>query len=554
MAAGSRCAVLSLCAIVALSPSTLLSQNESHRPKAAEAERRTSGEARAAGAFEKARASQANALALEAFLRRMPKGADLHMHLSGAIYAETFLKDAAHDGICINQAADAFVRNSAPSAKCAEGTVPAASVFQNEKLYDALIDAFSMRGFVPTPGVTGHDQFFATFDRFGGLDKSHTAEWLDEVATRAAAQNEQYLEVMVTPTFPRSAWLGDQLGWPSEPKAEDHGDITGTSRQQLSELRDKLLAGAVRAEAAENRKELDDALAERNRMENCGQPSAKAACAVTIRFIYQLLRAFPPQQVFAQTLLGFEVASSDPNVVGVNYVQPEDSYMSMTEYSREMHFMDYLHSVYPRVHITLHAGEIAPGLVPPDGTRFHIREAVDVGHAERIGHGVDVMHEDDPYALLREMAGRHVMVEINLTSNDVILGVRPPFHPLPLYLQAHVPVALSTDDEGVSRIDLTHEYTRAAVEYHLGYVDLKNLARTSLEHSFLPGESLWEKPDAFTRTKAACSGEKPGATPAGACVAFLKANEKAAQQWELEHRFSVFESTYQDGVTSPSAR
>ena len=41
-------------------------------------------------------------LQLNAFLTRMPKGADLHMHLSGAIYAETFIKDAAADLLCVD--------------------------------------------------------------------------------------------------------------------------------------------------------------------------------------------------------------------------------------------------------------------------------------------------------------------------------------------------------------------------------------------------------------------------------------------------------------------
>jgi adenosine deaminase len=195
------------------------------------------------------------------------------------------------------------------------------------------------------------------------------------------------------------------------------------------------------------------------------------------------------------------------------------------------------------VHISLHAGELAPGMVPPLGLTFHIREAIELGHADRIGHGVDVMYENDPHGLLREMADRHVMVEINLTSNDVILGIVPPHHPLPEYREAHVPVALSTDDEGVSRIDLTHEYVRAAMEYGLGYLDLKAMARTSLEHSFLPGESLWEKPDFFTRVKPACAGQTLGAvSPTGSCAALLKSSEKAAEQWQLEHRFSVFEN------------
>ena len=154
------------------------------------------------------------------------------------------------------------------------------------------------------------------------------------------------------------------------------------------------------------------------------------------------------------------------------------------------------------------------------------------------------MYETDPHALLREMADRHVMVEINLTSNDVILGIVPPHHPLPEYREAHVPVALSTDDEGVSRIDLTHEYVRAAMEYGLGYLDLKAMARTSLEHSFLPGESLWEKPDVFSQVKAACAGQRPGCgVPTADCLALLKSSERAAQQWELEHRFAVFEAS-----------
>jgi adenosine deaminase len=321
------------------------------------------------------------------------------------------------------------------------------------------------------------------------------------------------------------------------------GDATGTTREDLSHLRDLLLAGGLRDEVAVDRKELDDALEQRNKIESCGLPNARAACSVKIRFIYQVLRAFPPQQVFAQTLLAFEVASQDPRVVGINFVQPEDAYMAMSEYHRQMLMLDYLHTVYPAVHISLHAGEIAPGLVPPDGLRFHIREAVDLGHAERIGHGVDVMYENEPHVLLKEMADRHIMVEINLTSNDVILGVNAPWHPLPIYRAAGVPVALSTDDEGVSRIDITNEYTRAAMDFNLSYLDLKSSARTSLEHSFLPGASLWQKPDVFNQVVGACSGQPLGAeNPTPRCLTFLQSSEKAAEQWQLEHRYDQFES------------
>jgi adenosine deaminase len=136
------------------------------------------------------------------------------------------------------------------------------------------------------------------------------------------------------------------------------------------------------------------------------------------------------------------------------------------------------------------------------------------------------------------------MVEINLTSNDMILGVAGKDHPFPLYRQFGVPVAFSTDDEGVSRIDLTHEYVRAVETYDLHYMDLKQSVRTSLEHDFLPGASLWASPDQFSSPVTACvrdplGGEKPSV----ACASFLKSSEKAREQWELERRFHAFESS-----------
>jgi adenosine deaminase len=231
--------------------------------------------------------------------------------------------------------------------------------------------------------------------------------------------------------------------------------------------------------------------------------------------------------------------------VGLNYVMPEDGTISMADYALHMKIVGFLHGLYPKVHISLHAGELAPGLVPPEGLCCHIRLAVELAHAERIGHGVDVMHEDRPYDLLKEMAAKHVMVEINLTSNDVILGVKDQNHPLPIYRKFRVPMALSTDDEGVSRIDMTHEYVRAVESYGLSYADLKQIVRTSLEHTFLPGASLWREPDNFTQLAATCALNTPGtAKPSASCPAFLKSSEKARQQWELERRFREFEAGF----------
>ena len=502
------------------------------------AQTQTPSELRTAHAF--TRAAQSGPLTLHAFLERMPKGADLHMHLSGAVYAETFLDEAASDGLCVDTATLSFDR-TAPRFTCRPGEVTGPAALERDNhLRDALIDAFSMRGFVPSAGITGHDQFFSTFVRFGGLGSTHTGDWLDEVATRAAVQNEQYLEVMDTPDLKPAEALAEKLGFDPD----------------FLRYRTALLAAGIDQSIAPARAALDHAEQVRNTDEHCIAPhpgqvteqvtAAQPACSVKIRFLFQVLREQPPADVFAQVLFAFELAKADPRVLGLNFVQPEDGFLSMRDYRLQMSMLDALHTLYPGVHITLHAGELAPGLVPPIGLTFHIRSALDQGHAERIGHGVDLMDEDRPEALLRQMAAQHTLVEINLTSNDVILGITGDNHPLPQYLRAHVPVALSTDDEGVSRIDLTHEFVRAAVTYRLIYPQLKQFARASIEHSFLPGTSLWQPttPETLSTPVPACRTQLGAVAPTGACATLIHTSEKASQQWELERRFQTFEATF----------
>ena len=107
--------------------------------------------------------------------------------------------------------------------------------------------------------------------------------------------------------------------------------------------------------------------------------------------------------------------------------------------------------------------------------------------------------------------------------------------------RAGVPVTLATDDEGVSRIDLSHEYWRAATTYGLGYRDLKTLARNSLTYSFLAGASLWQS-TAPVCVVAPCANDPLGsAEPSAPCNAFLQANDRARMQWHLEQEFVRFE-------------
>lgn len=455
---------------------------------------------------------------LYAFLLRMPKGADLHTHLSGAVYAETYLADAAQRGVCVDLQKMDFVQGE--GASCGDGQMPAAKLMLNGALESRLVDSLSMRDFVPGR-QSGHDHFFAAFDKFGPLSHEAQGGLLAHVVERAAAQNESYLEIMAVSASGAVHELGKQVGF--------EADMDATYK--------KLVSGGLENAAAAIRTHVDDIEKGRIAALGCDSNPSTAACRLKVRYIFQVSRESPAEQVFAQILAGFYLASIDPRVAAVNLVQPEDGALSMRDYSLQMRMLAFARRQFPRVHLTLHAGELWNGLVPPDGLRFHIRKAVEVAHAERIGHGVDIGFEDDAAATLEQMRRDRIDVEINLTSNAQILGVSGKEHPFPLYRKFGVPVTLSTDDEGVERTHLTMEYLRAVQSYDLKYADVKEIARNSLEYSFLPGGSYWAN-ERYERPVAACAS----GVHSESCKKYLSGSEKAQIQLDLERRFAVFEA------------
>lgn len=465
---------------------------------------------------------------LLAFFHDMPKGGDLHNHLDGAIYAEDLIDFAVSDNFCVDRTTSRLM--APPCDSCEKYTAKPAirCAYDDHVLYNQIIDAWSMRNWRPGD-ESGHDHFFATFDKFSLASHGHVAEAVATVINRAAREHVEYIEFMHTADGGASAELGMKLGWDSD----------------FAKMRDRLLAGGLKEIAAATSKTLaEDETRSRTELK-CRTPEAEPGCGVTVRYIYQVLRGLPHEAVFAQILLGFELASSDPHFVGLNLVMPEDWYVPIRDFNQHMAMLDYLHGIYPKVHISLHAGELAMGLVKPEDLAFHIRASVERGHAQRIGHGVDVMQEKDPIGLMKEMASRNVLVEINLTSNDQILGVSGDDHPLPIYMKYGVPVAISTDDEGVARSDMTQEYLRAVEGYRLSYADLKRMTRQSLEHSFLPGPSLWAETKGAFRPVAACAADNAGTEkPSAGCEKFLAASEHAREQWKLEYALTEFEKRF----------
>lgn len=470
---------------------------------------------------------------LRALLLAMPKGADLHNHLSGAATTEGLIRLAVSDGLCIDTTTLTALPAAAP---CPAGQRPAADTTTDPAFSRQVLRAWSMEGFVPGP-QTGHDHFFATFGKFGAAT-ARKGDLLAEVASINARQHVLYLETLVSRQGSAVVALARQVGFDPD----------------FAALRSKLLAAGmadvVRAAIAET----DADVARFDELLGCRGSRPQPGCRVTIRFDYQVGRATDPATVFTNLLLGFELQRADRRYVGVNLVQPEDNPIALRDYTLQMRMIGSLRRAYPGTHVTLHAGELVPGLAPPADLTFHIRQAVEIAGAERIGHGVSLVHESGYPELLREMARRHVLVEAPLTSNAQILGVSGAAHPFWRYRAAGVPLALATDDPGVSRIDLTHEYVYATRQYGLRYGALRKLSRASLEHAFLPGRSLWRARDVFVRSRA-CRHDRPGARRLSKpCGRLLRTSRKATVQWRLEARLRAFERTVARAAVPAVAR
>jgi adenosine deaminase len=505
-------AVVLLCGLTLSAQSKLTSQ-------------RGASEQRTANYFESIRKSPPKQ---QAFLLKMPKGGDLHNHLSGAIYAERYIEWAAEKGLCVNTRTLALAVPASPS-KCDAEQTPANAALTSSVLYRRMIDAWSMRNW-QLSGQSGHDHFFDAFGVFGPATYNNSGRMLAEAVRSAARGKVSYVELMLTPdgtaTGVVSSQLGEKVGW------------DGNFETTLS----KLKANGIENAATIGIKNLQAMEVEKNQLLKCDTPQAEAGCSVTIRYVAQVSRNSSLGQVFAQMVTGLALAN-DPQsrVVAVNLVQGEDGLNSMQNFSLHMQMLKFLRPLYPRARVTLHAGELAPGLVPPDGLRFHIRDSVMVARAERIGHGVDIMTETDPFELLKEMARRNVMVEICLTSNDVILGISGSHHPLATYIEYGVPVALATDDEGVARSEISMEFLKAAEDQGLGYVQLKTMARNSLQYAFIAGESLWSDGRKFAPVVSCARDVEAMNLTSNSCRQFLAGSEKARLQWQLEQDFSSFE-------------
>jgi adenosine deaminase len=140
--------------------------------------------------------------------------------------------------------------------------------------------------------------------------------------------------------------------------------------------------------------------------------------------------------------------------------------------------------------LTVHAGEA--------GDPSNVTEAVVDFHADRIGHGIRSIEDEELMDILRK---RDVMLEVCITSNlhtGVVKSLNK--HPLKKIRNSQVPFCLNTDDPAVSALCLTDEYCKAVADFGFTVEDLNKMNLSALDHAFYPDKnyliknlsSLWE--------------------------------------------------------------
>ncbi|NTW54242.1 MAG: adenosine deaminase [Chlorobaculum sp.] len=411
---------------------------------------------------------------LRLFLNLMPKGGDLHQHFTGTTYAETYL-DFVKTEHCWISKKDFSVITPKDTAKLPD-TLSVDKLRSDNKMLSDFYMVWSDKDFSnhyhdqTAPDV----QFFGTFANFSTILKYDGAlytEGLKILKNRAQLENVQYIEQMfVSPGYKVTNPAFD---------AQARGAVANGDIAQLRSIFQNFIQNVVKPDP--------------NFASGMQSYAARVkACAdavnddtFTLRFQSYVSRNDSPAEVFSALYTAFSEADKSDLVVGVNIVNAENAPVAMSDYSLHMQMFRYMKELFPGVKTSMHAGELTIGMVRPEDLTFHITDAVMVARADRIGHGVDIGYEVKAPEVISLMRDKKIAVEINLTSNDFILGVKNGEHPFRLYLDQGVPVVLTSDDEGVSRNNLTDDYLHMVQRYGITYDRLRDIAANSIRYSFL---------------------------------------------------------------------
>lgn len=409
---------------------------------------------------------------LTAFFAQMPKGGDLHHHYSGSVYTETYIDRVVQNNYYINKKTMLVSKTADADPNWIQFSKirPDSIAWYKQQ----LVQKWSVKDYngVSYPSDL---QFFETFGYFGVTSGDSLKAGLLELKGRAVKENLNYIETMfiMVPYKPNTTDIQNykNLLWSAQQRRDEK-----TTQALLSYLYDWFQKNNLKGAAEDFNKKVTglhrDAKIDDDKF--------------TMRYQNYIVRVINPLDVFKSMAVSFESAAKSPLIVGVNIVAPENNDTSMHDYWLHMQMYKFCHGKYPQVKYSMHAGELALGMVKPEEMTWHITEAVHTAKASRIGHGVDIPYELNSYDLLDHMSANKIAVEINLFSNEFILKVQDDKHPISLYRDFGVPIVISTDDAGVLRTNLTDQYVLLAKRYKdIPYMEIKQYVYNSIRYSFI---------------------------------------------------------------------
>ncbi len=420
-----------------------------------------------------------NEALLTAFFAGMPKGGDLHHHFSGSAWPDKLLEKAIREDYYIDLRS--FTVAKTPGAGNSWKPFSAfTGSGELEHLKTDIIRRWSVKdyyeGFYPSEKL-----FFESFEKFDAIMDEQFPAVLQELKTRAKAENLSYLETQLSrPRFSLKLNDGDSLNKVLRDAASRMD--TGYIFRLLQQLTLRFDQGGVIESADSFNNTVVKKLHEELKLDDD---------SFTIRYQNFVLRFMEPVELFKNLYVNFMSADRSPLIVGVNIVSPEHGPVSMNDYWLHMVMFRYMHRLFPEVKYAVHAGELTLGLVAPEELTWHIDAAVRIAGANRIGHGVDIAYENNSSSLLRFMRQEKIPVEINLSSNEFILKVKEDQHPVSLYYKAGVPIVISSDDAGILRTSITRQYVLLAKRYpFIPYQAIKQMVYNSITYSFIEEEKV----------------------------------------------------------------
>jgi adenosine deaminase/aminodeoxyfutalosine deaminase len=190
---------------------------------------------------------------------------------------------------------------------------------------------------------------------------------------------------------------------------------------------------------------------------------------LSLYWIFDAVRHFTVEEAGVVFRKAAEMRARYPSIIGIGL--GGDERKARSEPFRKF----YAAAAKAGLRLTNHAGETTG----PEA----IREALAIG-SERIGHALSAHTDPD---LIQELRARRVPLELNPTSN-VRTGVCPSFsdHPLRRYFDAGLLVTLNSDDPAFFGSDVANEYLLAHTRQGFTRDELRQLARNSIQASFLP--------------------------------------------------------------------